>query len=188
MQRTLSAEQIEEVDKCFILCRYCHGIVHSQDIKGSIVIRSSIEGRVVSQELKGWFVNDNVDKTLKFMSNERNLLQPCFVTLGSGEAEEYFILELMQKNCLLNWLSNLESHQRIEIVSASDGKLLLDIVYEVESRANIRMALGLPIFAMNFDVTEGSSVYLWLRNGMVLTKEGSLHSEGEIQFLLNIQR
>jgi|GEM_PF-6704256 len=187
MQRTISAEQIEEIDKCLLLCRECHGIVHAQNIEGSIIIRASIGDRVASQELKGWFIADGVDKTRKFMSNERNLLQPCFVTHGSGEVEEYFVLELMQQHRLLNWLSNLEAHQRIEIVSASDGRLLLEIVYEAEKRANVCIALGLPILAMDFDVTEGDSSYLWLRNGMVLTKEGNLYSEGEIRFPWNIQ-
>lgn len=187
MQRTLSAEQIEEVDKCILLCRNCHGIVHAQNIEGSIVIRSCIGDRVSTQELKGWFVADGVDRTLKFMSNERNLLQPCFVTLGSGGAEEYFVLELMQEDRLINWISNLEAHHKIGIVSAFDGRLLLEIVHEAEKRANVRMALGLPILAMDFDITEGDSSYLWLRNGMVLTKEGDLYSEGEIRFLLNVQ-
>jgi len=98
MQRTLSAEQIEEIDKCLLLCRDCHGIIHAQNIEGSITIRSSIGSRVASQKLKGWFIADSLDKTLRFMSNERNLLQPCFVSLGAGEREKYFILELMQED------------------------------------------------------------------------------------------
>lgn len=187
MQRTLSAEQIEEIDKCILLCRDCHGIVHAQNTQGSIVIRSYVGDRVSTQELRGWFVADGVDETLTLMSNERNLLQPCFVTLGSGAVEEYFVLELMQEDRLTNWVRNLEAHQRIEIVSASDGRLLLEIVHEAEKRANVRMTLGLPMLALDFDVTEGNSAYLWLRNGMVLTKEGNLYSEGEIRFPFNIQ-
>lgn len=187
MQRTISAEQIEEVDKCLLLCRECHGIVHAQDIEGSIVIRASIISRVVSQELRGWFVADGLDGTLCFMSNDRNLLQPCLVTLGGGEPEEYFVLELIQENRLFDWIRSIETHQRIEVVSLPNRRLLLEISHMAERRANVRMALGLPILAMDFDVSEGKSSYLWLRNGMVLTKEGDLYSEGEIQFDLYIQ-
>ncbi len=187
MQRTISAEQIEEVDKCLLLCRECHGIVHAQDNEGSIVIRSIISGRVVTQELKGWFVVDNVDATLRFMSNDRNLLQPCRVSLGEGDPEEYFVLELMQEERLQNWLRSIELHSRIAVVSVPGEELLLDICFESANRANVRMALGLPILAMDFEVTEGNSSYLWLRNGMVLTKEGDLYSKGQIQFPLSIR-
>jgi hypothetical protein len=187
MNRTLSAEQIEEVDKCVLLCRDCHGIVHAQNIDGSIEIKSRIGNRDVTQKLNGWFVADGIDKTLKFISNDKNLLQSCFVIFGSGEAEEYFVLELMQEDRMINWLRDLEVHQRIEVASAPDGTLLLEIVSVAEKVANVRMALGFPLLAMDFDVTDGDSSYLWLRNGMVLTKEGKLYSEGEIRFPLNIR-
>lgn len=187
MNKTLSAEQIEEVDKCVLLCRECHGIVHAQNIDGHIEITSQIKNRYVTQKLNGWFVTDGIDKSLKFISNERNLLQPCFVTLGSCVSKEYFVLELMQEKRIFNWLRDLEVHQKIQVVSASNDTLLLDMVYATEKRANVRMRLGFPLFAMNFDVSEGDSSYLWLRNGIVLTKEGKLYSEGEIKFPLNIQ-
>jgi hypothetical protein len=186
MQRTISAEQIEEVDKCLLLCRDCHGIIHAQNIEGSIEIRSSIGGRVVPQELVGWFIIDDVDKTIKFISNERNLLQPCLVKLGTATAEEFFVLELMQEGRIVEWLKALDVHKKIEIMSASDSRLLLEIVHEDNIRANVRMALGFPILGMDFDVSEGDSSYLWLRNGMVLTKEGELYSEGEIRFPVNL--
>jgi hypothetical protein len=187
MNRTLSAEQIEEVDKCVLLCRDCHGIVHAQNIAGSIVIKSHIGSRSVTQKLNGWFVADAIERTLKFISNDRNFLQPCFVTLASSEEEEYFVLELMQENRVISWLRDIDVNQRIEVVSSLDGKLLLEIVSVAEKVANVRMALGFPLLAMDFDATDGDSSYLWLRNGMLLTKEGKLYSEGQIQFVLNIR-
>lgn len=187
MNRTLSAEQIKEIDKCVLLCRECHGIVHAQNIHGSIEIKSRIDNRDVVQNITGWFVVDGTDKTLTFISNDRILLQPCLVTIGTSEPAEYFVLELMQEDRMLNWLRDLEAHHRIEVISAADGALLLEIVSIAEKSANVRMALGFPLLAMDFDVTEGDSSYLWLRNGMVLTKEGKLYCEGEISFHLNIR-
>lgn len=184
MQRTISAEQIEEVDKCVLLCRECHGIVHAQDIEGSIVIQREIGDRVVSQELKGWFVVDGVDRTMTFLSNERSLIQPCLVTLGRTEPEEHLVLELMQDDRLINWLRDIETLQRIEVVSLPDGELLLEINYKEGRQAAVKMALGLPLFAMDLDVSEGDSSYLWLRNGMLLTKEGRVITEGMINFPL----
>ncbi|MCZ2808748.1 MAG: hypothetical protein O2V44_05285 [Candidatus Bathyarchaeota archaeon] len=187
MKRVISTEQIEEVDKCILLCRDCHGIVHAQDIEGSIEIRSIINARVVSQKLHGWFVVDNVDRTLRFMSNGRNLLQPCRVTLGDGPLEDYFVLELLQERRLSNWLNSIAVHKRIEVISLPDGECLLEAYHESGNSVQVRMALGLPIFAMDFEVSEGSSSYLWLRNGMILTKEGELYSEGEVRFPMNLR-
>ncbi|WP_297894736.1 hypothetical protein [Shewanella sp.] len=187
MKRAISTEQIEEVDKCMLLCRDCHGIVHSQNIEGSIEIQSTINGRVVSQQLHGWFVVDNVDRTMRFMSNDRNMLQPCRVTLGDGPSEDYFVLELVQEHCLLNWFKSIADHKRIEVISLPDGEFLLEVYHETGNRVQVRMALGLPIFTMNFEVSEGNSSYLWLRNGMVLTKEGDLYSSGEVRFPINLQ-
>lgn len=186
MKRTISVEQIEEVDKCLLLCRDCHGIIHAQNNQGSIVVSSTIEGRSVSQKLKGWFVADNLEGTLRFVSNDRNLLVPCQVTLGEVEPEGYFILELMQDERLLEWLRDIESHKSIKVVSLPNQELLLEISFESEKRVNVRMALGLPIFAMNFDVSEGNLSYLWLRNGIVLSKEGELYSRGDIRFPLDL--
>ncbi|WP_027856931.1 hypothetical protein [Marinobacterium jannaschii] len=187
MKRSISAEQIEEVDKCLLLCRDCHGIIHAQNIQGSIVISSMIEDRRVSQELKGWFVADRVEGTLRFVSNDRNLLVPCQVTLGDVETEEYFIFELIQDELLLDWLRNIESYKSIKVVSLLNQELQLDISFEAKKRVNVRMALGFPIFAMDFDVSEGNSSYLWLRNGIVLSKEGELYSRGEIWFPLDLR-
>lgn len=187
MRRVISAEQIEEVDKCILLCRDCHGIVHSQNKEGSIVISSTINGRSVSQKLHGWFVLDTVDRTLRFMSNDRNMLHPCRATLGEGPPEDYFVLELIQEDRLLNWLRSIEVHKRIEVVSLPDCECLLEICHKSGNYVQVRMALGLPILAMDFEVFEGNSSYLWLRNGMVLTKEGELYSEGEVRFPMNLR-
>jgi hypothetical protein len=187
MNKTLSAEQIEEVDKCVLLCRDCHGIVHAQNLDGFIEIKSQIQNRNVPQKLNGWFVVDGIDKSLTFISNERNLLEPCLVTLGSREPEEYFILELMQEHRMFNWLRELEAYEQIQVVSTSNGALLLDLVSVGEKVASVKMKLGFPLFSMDFDVSEGDASYLWIRNGIVLTKEGKLYSEGEIQFPLNIK-
>lgn len=182
MNKTLSAEQIEEVDKCVLLCRECHGIIHAQNIDGFIEIESKIQNRYVTQKLNGWFVADGIDKSLTFISNERNLLQPCLVTLGSGKSKEYFVLELMQEHRMYNWLRELEVHQQIQVVSAFNDTLLLGVVSVGEKVAKVRMRLGFPLFAMDFDVSEGDTSYFWIRNGIVLTREGKLYSEGEIQF------
>jgi len=186
MERTISSDQIEEVDKCVLLCRECHGIVHAQDQKGSLTLHVNVGNREVSQKLNGWFVIDHVDKNLKFISNERNLLQSCVVKLGTESEQKYCILELMQDDRMLKWLQDIETHKRIEIRSINRKRIMLEVEHENGNRVDVRMILGIPIFAMDFDVSEGSSSYVWLRNGIVLTKEGEIISEGEVCFPVDL--
>lgn len=187
MNKGLSAEQIEEVDKCILLCRDCHAIMHAQNNSGLIEIKSNIGGREVSQKLSGWFIVDYIDKRTKFISNERNLLQPCCVSLGTDKYHEFFALELMQNERVINWLHELDIYKNIKIISLVDNTVLLEIVSVSKNVANVRMALGFPLLSMDFDVAKGDSSYLWLRNGIILTKEGKLYSKGEISFPLNIE-
>jgi hypothetical protein len=186
MKRVISAEQIEEVDKCVLLCSECQGIVHAQDQKGTLTIYADIDDRKVLQKFNGWFVLDYIEKSITFLSNEKNLLQPCIVKVGTEKEKKYFILELMQDKCLYKWLNEIGRHKRIEVRSINRKQIILEVEHVNGKRANIRIILGMPIFAMNFDVSEGTSSYLWLRNGMVLTKEGKVISEGEVSFPVDL--
>jgi predicted HNH restriction endonuclease len=50
IRRDISTEQLDEVDKCVLLCRNCHGIVHQQNINAKVIVHVMVEGRKMSQE------------------------------------------------------------------------------------------------------------------------------------------
>ena len=185
MKKKISAEQIEEIDKCILLCRTCHGIVHAQNNNVSVDLTREICGRKVTQKMEGWYVSDEIEGKFRFMSNERNLLQPCLVMLGSDEPKSFLLLELSYEANMLTWLQKIEEYKKIEITTV-DGELLLSITLIEKTLVDVTISLGFFVFSIDFDATDRNTSYLWLRNGMVFTKEGKLYSKGEISSQLNL--
>src|SRR5882757_1616928 len=47
IQRKLTTEQLNELDKCVLLCRECHAIVESQNISATVRMAIDVDGRTV---------------------------------------------------------------------------------------------------------------------------------------------
>jgi len=186
IERNISVEQIAEVDKCVLLCRNCHGIIHAQNIKGKVKVILTFDDKEVFQYLNGWFVKDSLDKTITFVTNDRILLEPCWVKVGCEKEKIFCMLELHQENRLFNWINNISVHKKIEVRSRNKEKLLLCIEHIKENRVQVRQSLEYTELSMDFDVSEGDSSYLWIRNGMVLTKEGKVITSGEVSYPLDL--
>lgn len=187
IKREISAEQINEVDKCLLLCRQCHGIIHAQDIQGTVKVTITIDSRTVSQEFHGWFVVDNSDNKFTFITNEKSLLHPCLVKVGDDEEKLYCMIELQQDERLITWLRNIGTTRTIQVWTPNKDKLLLDIYHVKNNSVMIKHSLDFTAFAMDFDVSQGNSSYLWLRNGMVLTKEGEVITDGEVCYPVDLK-
>ena len=184
IKQTISADQIAEIDKCALLCKQCHGLVHAQNIKATLEASVKINDRKVSQKLKGWVVIDKVDKTLTFITNEQFLLEPCIV-IGNGLNDHLCLLEIDQIY-LRQLLENISTHETIDIVSSIDKRLLINIKYLSNKKIEVTQALGVPIFSMDFDVKEGDASYFWIRNGIMLTKEGNIETEGYFTCIIDL--
>lgn len=180
MKRNLSAEQIDEVDKCILLCRTCHGIVHAQDLQTTLNITLTLGSNVTSQEVNGWMVIDNVDNTMKFISNKKLLLEPCWVKIGTEKEQLVCLLEIIKDKTIQKVLKDIESLKTTEVWSFDKKKLIVGFKYIKKNLVNIKFSLGFDLFKMDFSVDEDSN-YLWLRNGIILTKEGEVVTKGIIE-------
>ena len=56
IRRVVSAEVLDEVDKCVLLCSVCHGVLHGQRGQGSLTITSVVRGREMSQTITGQII------------------------------------------------------------------------------------------------------------------------------------
>src|ERR1700732_1123959 len=45
IRRNGSVEQLDELDKCVLLCKLCHGILHAQNIVTTMTIRVEVLGK-----------------------------------------------------------------------------------------------------------------------------------------------
>lgn len=182
IRRRLSAEQIEEVDKCTLLCSRCHAIIHAQNVTAKLKLTVSLEDRDVSQSFDGWVVCDAQDNTFTFVTNERFMLQPCVVAFGSGEPLKLCAIEIEKPEYLVNWLHNIDVLEGVHIFGKSEDDLLMRIEHIGPKKVKITQELGFPVTAINL-ATEGSKKdNVWLRNGILLTDDGEVHTSGQLNY------
>src|SRR5258708_18927649 len=53
IRRTINTEQLDEIDKCVLLCNECHGVVHAQNLTGEISLTVNVDGHKCEQTFKG---------------------------------------------------------------------------------------------------------------------------------------
>jgi hypothetical protein len=94
IQRELSPEQLDEVDKCVLLCNICHDVLHAQKGTATVNFRLRIGDRVVTQQMKGQMILNFETKALQFFSDEDFLLDPYLVRSGESPPVILTALEL----------------------------------------------------------------------------------------------
>ena len=66
IRRNISADQLDELDKCVLMCNQCHGILHGQNITSSMTLTVTMGDRTVSQTFKGQAIFDKIERKLAF--------------------------------------------------------------------------------------------------------------------------
>lgn len=186
MKQMLSQEQIEEVDKCTLLCTQCHTVIHAQEITGKLELSVKIGTRTVSQCFEGWIKADAVDKTFTFVTNQRLLLQPCVVRVGTKNPVELCVIEIEQDGNLLDWLQNIAQYKFVEILARSKRDVLMQIEYIGEKEVKVTQVIGFPVTAINLSTLKNAADNVWLRNGVILTKDGEIITNGTLTYHCNL--
>ena len=183
IRRKLSAEQLDEVDKCVLVCRNCHGILHAQSITGHLEYSLTIDDRVSTQRLAGQFVFDHVENKLTFLTNERVLTIPYLISFDHGDSELIFGTELENDNWLLTKILNLTPSQSLGILSYYEDSTLLSAINDGES-IKINMDIRFPAFTIDLCESGPSDQLIWLRHGIGLHKNGDVMQHGVLDFQL----
>lgn len=182
IRQVLSLEQIQEVDKCTLLCSECHDVIHAQEITAKLELSVKIGGRKVSQYFDGWIKADILDKTFTFVTNQRFLLQPCEVRVGTKSPVELCVIEIEKDGNLLDWLQNISQYKSVEILARSSRNVLMRIEYVGERKAKITQAIGFPVTAIDLSTQESGANNIWMRNGVFLTKTGEILLSGTFSY------
>jgi len=186
MKQMLSLEQIEEVDKCTLLCTQCHAVIHAQEITAKLELSVEIGQRKVTQCFDGWIKADIFDKTFTFVTNQRFLLKPCEVRFGTKDPIELCVIEIEKDGNLLDWLQNISQYKFVEILARSNREVLMQIEYTGERKVKITQAIGFPVTAIDMSTQEDGANDVWMRNGVVLTKAGEIHTSGTLSYYCDL--
>ena len=182
MAQRLSRRQLDEIDKCVLLCTECHAILHAQEIKAKLELSVELDKRKVTQICEGWIRADLVDRKLTFVTNQPYLLHLCTVIIGQQAPRHLFLVEIERQDNLFEWLEQIEQHKRIEVSAVRNKKLFMHIKHIDGRQIEVTQSIGFPLMHLEFFPFGETKEAIYFRNGLVLTASGNFHSTGQISY------
>jgi hypothetical protein len=184
IKQNLSAKQLDEIDKCILLCRNCHGLVHAQNIKINGEINLSYSGREVSQIISGWLVIDQEKRSLQFLCEEKLLIEPYVEQVAKQSKRIIFGVDLSDGIHLVSQLKLLKNNESYKVWKAETNELMLTVI---RSDQTLKVKNNV---AFTFSEMDGSKLpkgeRFWCRNGIILYDTGEVKTEGSYTFHLTI--
>lgn len=185
MAQRLSRRQLDEMDKCVLLCRNCHGIVHAQNIRAQLTLSIDFRNRIVSQSVSGWVKADRMSRTFLFVTNERYTLHPCRVEFADGTNLFLTVGEVRAK--VLEWMLKMESIKKLNVFRLRDGKLVYSMSHVGPRLIEIHHQIQFPVVEIEYHELEKPKEVVLLRNGFALMKSGDVLSAGLVSYTLNLR-
>jgi hypothetical protein len=186
IRRTISTEQLDEIDKCVLLCRICHGIAHQQNVNAEVMVRVKAGGRQIEQRFKGQLIRNFITRKSTFFTDEKVLLHPYRVFAGQDMPRIVFGLELW-KGEMISLIRRLSDTTTLRITSWDD-KPLLEMEYDGDGGYRAKQDISFPVFECEFHKEKNDPVLLWVRNGIGLTRDGEVLHNGLLNYEAKIVR
>ncbi len=190
IRRVVSSEVLDELDKCVLLCSFCHGILHGQDGKGTLTITSEIRGKRVSQTVTGQIIiqftpDDSGKPRLSFFTDEDIKIIPYKVYRGGKKPKILTRGELEHRNLLLRYMLETKSGKQLLITNLS-GRQLFHALKADDDHLKVTAHYGFsPVGATLAD--DNGKPACWVRKGRAIFKSGTIEEDGEYSFLAEYQ-
>jgi len=186
MAQRLSRRQLDEVDKCVLLCVLCHNLIHAQEIRATLTLSVQVDRRLVLQVVHGWVKADLTEKRLTFVGGEPYLLHPCHVTIGTQPPQLLLLREIEEEPNLPRWLHNISEHKSVEIYSHHHRRIAMKLTHIEGKRVSVVQMIGFPVVRIEFYATNVPGEEIHFRNGVVVMKSGAVHMSGEIRYEVDL--
>jgi hypothetical protein len=181
IRRVVSAAQLDELDKCNLLCRVCHGIWHSQRLRGKAILTLTLpNGRVVKKLIRhhGLIEIKRPQPKVHLFADEPCQLEVYMYRLGGGRRVYRVGFELEKGLARL-----LLATRRRRTLRIWDRKGLAFVAERLDA-----MWLQLQ-FSTRFSVLkfEGmpdtpDSPHIWVRNGKAIIEGRGVRKTGGVRF------
>ena len=176
IKQQLSTLQLDELDKCILLCRTCHGLVHAQNTQVKALLSIDFGGRKVEQELSGWLVVDAKDCSIQFLCEEKLLIEPYIEQLASGSRNLIYGVDIKEPSRFLENIKALQEGESYLILSAASNKVLLRVSRNGDD-LKVEQDLEFRFLEMDGSNTKKGKRF-WFRNGILLQDDGEAFSKG----------
>lgn len=182
IKQKLSTRQLNELDKCILLCRNCHGLVHAQNTQVKALLSIDYGGRKVEQELSGWLVTDSKNNSIQFLCEEKLLIEPYIEKLGNGLPNLIYGVDIKDAERFLRNVKLLQDGETYIVRSAESKKILLRITRNDD---NLKVEQDLEFRFLELDANYAQKgERFWFRNGILLKDNGEVLSKGVFTFHL----
>jgi hypothetical protein len=180
IERVISTDQLEEVDKCVLMCNECHGILHAQDITAELHLKvTAVNGKKAEQRLKGQLILDRMDRTATFLTNEPVLVHLYRVQPGSRRPRVHFGTELEYDKLLTDYLRQLPRTKTL-IIRSWEKKVLMRARYDCDNKFSLSHDVSFPFIKSELFSHDRNRV--WARNGFVLISDGRIWNKGTLDY------
>ena len=169
IQRKLSAEQLDEIDKCVLLCSNCHIILEAQQGEAVITVTRDLGDRVVEQQLKGNVIVNMENKKIHFFSEDEILLDLYDVQRGKVDPETLTGVDLEQDNRLTWMLLETLQTERLQIRRHDDQRLMLEATRLNRRACRVHPSVEFPLFKFN-GLHDDRTLHLSVRKGRIIIK------------------
>lgn len=181
IKQNLSTKQVDELDKCILLCRNCHGLVHAQNTRVSAIITVNDGVREVSQKLTGWLIADKKEKSFKILSEETLLLERYKEKDGSGNEEILYGVDLESGERFTSNLKKLREKETYCLWSVQKNELMIRVT-KIGENLKIENNVAFRFFRIEAPSLAKKGDRFWYRNGVVLYGDGRIQKEGLYTF------
>lgn len=186
IKQKLSTRQLDELDKCILLCRNCHGLVHAQNTQANALLSIDYGGQKVEQELSGWLVADVKNNSIQFLCEEKLLVEPYIEQLGDDAPSIIYGVDLKEADYFFGKVKSLKDGEVYIIRSAESKKVLLRVTRNDD---NLKVEQDLAFRFLEMDANNApKGERFWFRNGILLQDNGDILSSGVFTFHLLASR
>ncbi|HLN30858.1 MAG TPA: hypothetical protein VK395_24170 [Gemmataceae bacterium] len=184
IRRNISTEQLDELDKCVLLCNQCHGILHGQNIVTTMTIRVDVRGQTAEQTFKGQVIFDKVDNRLAFFTDDELLILPYWLILGDDSARLIFGKDL--KDVLMSQWVPLTRERGPLVVLNEKREGLFGARRLDDEHVEIEHDCRFSLLPMQVDPPTKDQT-IWFRNGLAIVRKGTevaIHSSATCKGVL----
>jgi hypothetical protein len=186
IRRTISTEQLDELDKCILLCNECHGIVHAQNISCHLKLTVQVEDKQASQKLTGQVIFDQKEGRARFLTNEPILVVPYLTMVGEKEPRLLFGTQLVCEGLLQELFRGLPKTKKLAVIRYSDSRPMLCARHIKGNRVELELDVSCRLLSAEFCEALGTNAFVWLRNGLALTRDGMVIDHGIVSAELTL--
>jgi hypothetical protein len=183
----LSSEILDEVDKCVMLCKGCHSILHAQNINARFCFFTTAKDgrsrqRGFRQWLKGQGIYSGKKKAVTFFSSEPPSIFPCWVAFKEHgkphEPRRLTTFRVIEKHLFKSVMNKLQIGDAFGIWSYA-GKVVAELSRLEDGRYQLRQLINFPLIKGEFDGDDGK-IAMFVRRGYALFPNGEISTKGNI--------